>query len=63
MPMTMEEILRETQSWPTEKVDELVDQLYLRFQSTSKHDETWKREIRRRVAEIENVSVPTVDGK
>jgi hypothetical protein len=60
----MEEIVEETSHWPREKVGELLDRLSQRLgESTSELEDSWKIEVRRRVAEIESGSVEAVDGQ
>lgn len=64
MALTLDEIVRETQQWPTEKLEELVDRL-----SENLHDSdaetlnAWKNEADRRAKEILSGKVETVSGE
>jgi len=61
MPMTLDQIVEETQNWPPEKVGELVDRLYEDLHTSSPEIEgAWKTEINRRIAEIESGQVKGV---
>jgi putative addiction module component (TIGR02574 family) len=60
--MTIDEVIREARQWPADQVRELVDRLY----ETIDHDQieaSWRKEVRRRVAEIEAGTVTPIDGK
>lgn len=64
MALTLDEIVRETQQWPTEKLEELVDRL-----SENLHDSdaetlnAWKNEADRRAKDILSGKVETVSGE
>jgi hypothetical protein len=60
--MTLDQIVLETQQWPTEQVAELVDRLTLELPSTPEIEAAWKVEARRRIAEIESGRVQGVPG-
>lgn len=63
MPMTAQQIVDETRGWSRERVAELVDRLTLALHETpSEIQEAWKKETRRRVAEIENGHVEGIPG-
>jgi putative addiction module component (TIGR02574 family) len=62
MPMTLEQIVAEASRLPTEQVLELVDRLSQKVHSAPGIDESWKGEIRRRVADIENGKVEGIPG-
>jgi putative addiction module component (TIGR02574 family) len=58
MPMTLDQIVEETRSWPPEKVGELVDRLSEDLHPGSPEiEDAWKTEINRRIAEIESGQV------
>lgn len=64
MPMTLEQIVEEARRWPPEKVGELVGRLTEDLRASDPAiDEPWKQEVRRRLAEIENGTVPPADGE
>ena len=64
MPLTLEQIIKETRDWPPEKVGELVDRLSQELNTTGPEiEQAWKQEIRRRLSEIEEGSVQLVDGE
>lgn len=63
MPMTLDQIVLETQQWPTEQVAELVDRLTLGLPSTPEIEAAWKVEARRRIVEIEEGRVSGVPGE
>jgi hypothetical protein len=63
VPISVEQIVEETRTWPTKKVEELLDRLTQELHTTDADNETaWKNEARRRLAEIENGSSHPVDG-
>jgi hypothetical protein len=64
VPITLEQIVEETRHWPPEKISELVGRLTEDLQASDPGIESaWKRETRRRLAEIENGTVQPVDGE
>lgn len=64
MPMTLEQIVEEARCWPPEKVGELVGRLTEDLRASDQAiEEPWKQEVRRRLAEIENGTVPPADGE
>ena len=63
MPITLEQIVEETRHWPPEKVGELVDRLTQELNPADGDIEVaWKKEARRRLAEIESGNVKPVEG-
>ncbi len=61
MPMTLDQIVEETRSWPPEQVGELVGRLTEDLHASSPEIETaWKTEIDRRIEEIESGKVKGV---
>jgi hypothetical protein len=64
MAITLDQIIEETRHWPPEKVGELVDRLSEEMHAPPPgNEEAWKQEARRRLGEIENAAVQTVDGE
>jgi hypothetical protein len=64
MAITLEQIVEETRHWPAEKLGELVDRLTQELNPADPEAEiAWKKEARRRLAEIENGSVQPLEGK
>jgi putative addiction module component (TIGR02574 family) len=64
VPITLEQIVAEARHWPPEKLGELVDRLNEELHTTDPDNEkAWKKEIRRRLAEIENGTVKAVAGE
>ncbi len=64
MPITLEQIVEEARHWPPEKVGELVERLTEGLPSSNPETEAaWKREARRRLAEIESGTVRAVEGE
>ena len=63
--MTVNEIVEEARRWPCDQVAELVDQLTLSLHQRMdpEIEQAWKRETRRRVAEIESGRVAGVPGE
>jgi putative addiction module component (TIGR02574 family) len=60
----LEQIVEEARNWSPEKVGELVDRLSEELHAADPAiEEAWKQETRRRLAEIENGAVQTVDGE
>jgi putative addiction module component (TIGR02574 family) len=61
MPMTLDDIVKETRKWPPEKIGELVGRLTEDLHSSDPEIETaWKTEINRRIEEIETGKVKGV---
>ena len=61
MPMTLEQIVEETRTWPPEQIGELVGRLTEDLHTSSPEIEAaWKNEIDRRIAEIESGKVKGV---
>lgn len=52
--MTLDQIVLETEHWPTEQVAELMDRLILELPSTPEIEAAWKAKSRRRIADIES---------
>ena len=64
VPITLEQIVEEARHWSPEKLGELVGRLTEELQAADPEIEAaWKQETRRRLAEIENGTVPPVDGE
>jgi hypothetical protein len=64
VPLTLEQIVEEALNWPPEKIGELVDRLTEGMHSPDPDiDEAWKKEARRRLAEIENGTMQPIDGE
>ncbi len=62
--MTLEQIVEETRRWAPEKRGELVDRLTEDLHGSDPEiDAAWKRETRRRLAEIEDGTVKPLKGK
>ena len=64
MSMTVEQIVREVRHLPREQAAELFDRLLVETvaRPDSEVDAAWKREISRRIAEIESGRETGVDG-
>lgn len=63
MPMTLDQIVEEVRHWPPEQLTELVDRLAETIHaSPSPIEEAWKRETRRRIAELESGDVQGIPG-
>jgi putative addiction module component (TIGR02574 family) len=62
--MTVDQIVDEARQWPSDQLAELVDHLTLSLHQRIEPatEEAWKRETRRRVAEIEAGQVTGVPG-
>jgi hypothetical protein len=60
MPLTLEQIVEETRHWNHARLAELVDNLTLELHGgiPPDVDDAWKKEARRRLAEIESGSPP-----
>lgn len=64
MPMTLDQIVEETKHWPPEKVGELLDRLTEDLHACEPEIEAaWKKEVNRRVAEIESGKVKGVPAE
>lgn len=64
MPITLEQIVEETRHWPPEKVELLVEHLTGDLHpSEPKAEEAWKREIDRRLADIQSGKVQGVPAE
>lgn len=58
MPMTLDQIIEETRTWPPEKVGELVGRLTEDLHATAPEiDAAWRTEIDRRIEEIQSGKV------
>ena len=63
MAITLEQIVEETRHWPPEKVGELLGLLSEDLHSSDpKIQAAWKKEIDRRIAEIEEGKVEGIPG-
>ncbi len=63
MSMTLEQIVEEARRLPPEQVMELVDRLNDELLPESEIDAAWKKEARRRIAEIESGAVEGIPGE
>jgi putative addiction module component (TIGR02574 family) len=63
MSMTLEQIVQETRQWPQDQMAELVDRLTQELHISPKVGAAWRKEIRRRVAEIESGRVKGIPGE
>jgi len=64
MPLTPDQIVEEVRRWPQEQVTELLDRLACNLHSEDPAwEEAWKKETRRRIAEIERGAVRGVPGE
>jgi putative addiction module component (TIGR02574 family) len=64
MPLTLDEIVVETQHWPPERVSELVDRLTEDLHASDPEIEAaWKAEVDRRIAGIESGNVKDVSAE
>lgn len=64
VPLKLEQIVEEARHWSPEKLAQLVDRLSEELYTPDPdHEEDWKQEARRRLAEIENGTVQAVDGE
>ena len=64
MALTLDQIVEEVRRWPQDQVAELVDRLAPALgPAGTAHDEAWKLETRRRVAEIESGAVRGIAGE
>jgi putative addiction module component (TIGR02574 family) len=64
MPMTLDQIVEEASHLPREQVAEVVDRLTLTLHADADPDleDSWKRETRRRLSELENGKVQAIPG-
>ena len=61
MPLTLDEIVQETRNWPPERVGELVGRLTEDLHGSDPEIEAaWKKEIDRRIEEIQTGKVKGV---
>ncbi len=62
--MTVEQILKESRSWPCEQLAQLVDDLTLDLHQRLEPEleEAWRLETQRRVAEIQNGQIAGIAG-
>ena len=65
MPMTLEQIVEETRLLPSDVVAQLVDRILVARHGglDDSEEQSWKRETRRRVAEIESGQVQGIPGE
>lgn len=64
--MTVEQIVEEARSWPTQRLEELVTRLNSVLEATEPEtaiDVAWKEEVRRRLAEIDSGAVAAIPGE
>jgi len=58
MPITLDEIVKETRNWPPEQVGELLDRLTEDLHASDPEIEAaWKTEVDRRIEEIQSGKV------
>jgi putative addiction module component (TIGR02574 family) len=64
VPITLEQIVEETRSWPPEKVGELVGRLTHDLHANSpENEDAWNKEIDRRIEEIQTGKVRGIPGE
>jgi len=64
MPITLDEIVKETRNWPPERVGELVDRLTEDLHASDPEIEAaWKTEVDRRIEEIQSGRVKGVPAE
>ena len=64
MALTVEQIMKEARTWPPEKVGELVGRLTENLHAMDRETEAaWKREVDRRVREIQSGKVRGIPGE
>ena len=63
--MSVEEIVNETRALPAERVEELVARLNQNLDGADENgiDEAWRKEVRRRLAEVDSGAVQLKDGE
>lgn len=62
MPRTFDQILAEARALPAEQQERLVDELAAGLHKAADLSPEWKREIRRRIEQIEHGEVELIDG-
>ncbi|HZR17922.1 MAG TPA: addiction module protein [Verrucomicrobiae bacterium] len=60
--MTLDQIVEEARQLPTAQVAELVDRLSQELNLGADIEESWKKEVRQRLADIETGRVQTIPG-
>jgi putative addiction module component (TIGR02574 family) len=64
MPITLEEIVKETRNWPPEQIGELVGRLTEDLHASAPEIETaWKTEVDRRIEEIQSGNVKGIPAE
>jgi putative addiction module component (TIGR02574 family) len=64
MPITLDEIVKETRNWPPEQVGELLDRLTEDLHASDPEIEAaWKTEIDRRIDEIQSGKVQGIPAE
>ena len=65
MPMTLDQIVEETQHLPPRQISELVDRLTLNLHHAidPEIEQAWVKEVQKRVAELESGQVKEVSGE
>jgi putative addiction module component (TIGR02574 family) len=65
MPMTLDQIVEETRQLPPDVVAELVDRILVTRHGGMDGNvgQLWKREVQRRIAEIESGQVQGISGE
>ena len=64
MPITLDEIVKETRNWPPEQVGELVGRLTEDLHASDPEIETaWKTEVDRRIEEIQSGKVKGIPAE
>jgi hypothetical protein len=62
VPRTFDQILAEARELPTDQQERLVDELAATLHEASELSPEWKREIARRIGQIERGEVELLDG-
>jgi putative addiction module component (TIGR02574 family) len=64
MPITLDEIVKETRNWPPEQVGELLDRLTEDLHASDPEIEAaWKTEVDRRIEEIQSGKVKGIPAE
>jgi putative addiction module component (TIGR02574 family) len=64
MPITLDEIVKETRNWPPEQVGELLDRLTEELHASDPEIEAaWKTEVDRRIEEIQSGKVKGIPAE
>ncbi len=64
MPITLDEIVKETRNWPPEQIGELVGRLTEDLHASDPEIKTaWKTEVDRRIDEIQSGSIKGIPAE